>query len=63
MEALNNVIEFFKNITTEQLLDYAVALIIIGIFYILSPILSYLIVKMFKFKEKDKRKIKNKLMR
>ncbi len=59
MEALNNVIEFFKNITTEQLLDYAVALIIIGIFYILSPILSYLIVKMFKFKEKDKRKIKN----
>ncbi len=58
METINNVINFFKNITTEQLLDYAVALIIIGIFYILSPILSYIIVKMFKFKEKDRRKIK-----
>lgn len=59
MEAVNNVISFFQNITTAQLLDYAVALIIVGIFYILSPILSYIIVKMFKLREKDKKKIKN----
>ena len=59
MEAVNNVIDFFRNISTEQLLDYAVALVIIGIFFILSPVISYIIVKMFKIKEKDKSKIKN----
>ena len=59
MEQINNIINFFKNITKEQVLDVGIALIIIGIFVILSPIFSYLIIKMFKFREKDKRKIKN----
>ena len=59
MEQINNIIDFFKNITQEQILDVGNALIIIGIFDMLSPILSYLIIKMVKFKEKDKKKIKN----
>ena len=59
MEQINNIINFFKNITEQQLIDIAIALIIIGVLVILSPVLSYLIIKMFKFKEKDRKKIKN----
>ena len=59
MEQINNIVNFFKSITENQLIDIAIALIVIGILVILSPLLSYLIIKMFKFKEKDKNKIKN----
>ena len=59
MEQINNIINFFKNITQEQLLDVGIALIIIAVLIILSPILSYLIIKMFKFREKDRKKIKS----
>lgn len=59
MEQINNIINFFKNITEQQLVDVAIALIIIGGFVILSPVISYIIIKMFKFKEKDRKKIKS----
>ena len=58
MEIINSVINFFKNITQNQLIDYLIALIVILIFFILSPIVSYFIIKMFKIKEKDRKKIK-----
>ena len=38
MEQINNMIDFVKNITQEQILDVGIALIIIGIFVMLSPI-------------------------
>ena len=56
---INSIINFFKEITQNQLVDIGIACIVILIFIILSPILSYIIVKMFKFKEKDKIKIKH----
>ncbi len=59
MEQINNIINFFKNITQQQLIDIAIAIIIVGVFVILSPAISYLIIKMFKFKEKDRKKITN----
>ena len=59
MEQINSVINFFKNITSQQITDIGIAIAIIIFFIILSPILSYFIIKMFKFKEKDKLKIKN----
>lgn len=59
MDQINNIINFFKNITQEQLIDVAIAIIIICVLSILSPLLSYLIIKMFNIKEKDKRKIKS----
>lgn len=59
MEKINNLISFFKNITSEQLLDIGIALIIVIFFIILSPLIAYLLIKVFKFKEKDKSKIKN----
>lgn len=40
-------------------MDIGIALIIVAICVILSPIISFLIIKMFKFREKDRIKIKN----
>ena len=59
MEQINNIINFFKNITQEQLIDIGIAAIIIIFFLIFSSVFSYLIIKMFKFREKDKLKIKH----
>lgn len=59
MKQINEIIDFFKNITQEQLIDIGIALIIILFFCIFSRVFSYLIIKMFKFKEKDRKKIKN----
>lgn len=58
MEQINKLIDFFRNITQEQLIDWGIAAIIILIFFIFSAPLSYLIIKMFKFREKDKLVIK-----
>ena len=58
MEAINNVINFFKSITEEQLIDIGIAAIIILFSLIISPIISYIFIKMFNIKEKDKSKIK-----
>lgn len=58
MDQINNVINFFKNITQTQWIDLGIAILIVIFFIILSPILAYIIIKMFKFKEKNKRKIK-----
>ena len=59
MEQINEFVDFFKNITSDQLLDIGIAVAVIIFFIILSPIVAYLIIKMFKIKEKDKLKIKN----
>lgn len=59
MGQINNIINFFKGITEQQLMDIGIALIIVAICVILSPIISFLIIKMFKFREKDRIKIKN----
>ena len=59
MEQINNIVNFFKGITEQQLIDIGIALVIVAVFVILSPIISYLIIKMFKIREKDREKIKN----
>ena len=59
MEQINNIINFFRGITQEQLIEYGIALIIVVFFLIFSSPISYLIIKMFKIKEKDKSVIKN----
>lgn len=58
MEQINSLINFFSNITQEKVIDLLIAFVVMGVFVILSPALSYLIIKMFKIKEKDKKKIK-----
>lgn len=59
MKFINEIIEIFKNITLENIIDFGIGLAIIVIFKILSSPFAYIIVKMFKFKEKNKNKIKS----
>ena len=59
MKFLNEILDFFKNLTLENAIDIGIGLAIIVIFKIISSPIAYMIVKMFKFKVKDKNKIKN----
>lgn len=59
MKFLNEILDFFKNLTIENAIDIGIGLAIIVIFKIISSPIAYMIVKMFKFKVKDKNKIKN----
>ena len=58
MEIINNVINFSKSITEEQLIDIGIAAAVVLVSIIISPIISYIFIKMFNVKEKDKSKIK-----
>ena len=58
MQIINNIISYFKNITQEQMIDIGVACLIVLIAIIIAPIISYLLIKMFYHKEKNKIKLK-----
>ena len=58
MAFINEILNFFKNLTLENIIDIGIGLAIIVVFKIFSSSLAYIIVKMFKFKIKDKKKIK-----
>jgi MscS family membrane protein len=55
---INEFIKFFQNLTTEKIIDICIAVMIVVIFCIISSGVSYFIIKIFKWKEKDKKKIK-----
>lgn len=54
MEVVNSIINYFKNITTEQILTMVIALVIIILFCLLSSLIAYGIIKIFKWKSKGK---------
>ena len=58
MKFINEILETFKNLSLENIIDIGIGLAIIVIFKIFSSSFAYIIVKMFKFKIKDKKKIK-----
>ena len=58
MEIINNVINFFRSITEEQLIDIGIAAAVVLVSLIISPLISYIFIRMFNIKEKDKSKIK-----
>lgn len=58
MEQINIIIDFFQNISKNQIIDILIAVAIIILFSMGSSIISYLIVKLFNLKEKHKNKIK-----
>ena len=58
MDFINEILNFFKDITLENVIDIGIGLAIIVIFKIFSSLFAYIIIKMFKFKVKDKKKIK-----
>ena len=59
MEILNNLMNFFKNITEEQLIAFGIAAAVILVSFIIGPIISYIFIRMFNIKEKNKLKIKS----
>lgn len=59
MELIQNIKNFFSNITQYELTEWGIAVLVVIVFIILSPILSYILIKMFNWKIKDKEKIKN----
>ena len=58
MESIKEIINFFKNLTKEQLINIAIGLAFIIVFKIIGSFLAYILVKMFNFKVKDKKEIK-----
>ena len=54
MEVVNSIINYFKNITTEQIITMVIALAIIILFCLLSSLIAYGIIKIFKWKSKGK---------
>lgn len=56
MQGINN---YLANVTQDQLIDVAIAILIIVLFRIASSYLSYFVIKMFKIKEKNKERIKS----
>ena len=58
MELINKILNVFKNLSIENIVDIGIGLAIIVIFKIFSSFLAYIIIKMFKFRVKDKKKIK-----
>ncbi|MBO4816650.1 MAG: mechanosensitive ion channel family protein [Clostridia bacterium] len=58
MEHINQIISFFQNLTLKNIIDLGIFLGIVLVFQILSSSLAYIVIKMFKFKIKDKNIIK-----
>lgn len=58
MNFINEAIKILNNLSIGNIIDIGIGLAIIVIFKIFSSSFAYIIVKMFKFKEKNKKKIK-----
>lgn len=54
MEIINSIINFFKNITTEQILTMCISIGIIILFCLFSSLIAYGIIKIFKWKSNKK---------
>ena len=59
MQQINEMIQYFQNMTDEKIVDICIALIIIIIFTVFSSTISYFIIKLFMRKEKNKEVIKS----
>lgn len=55
---MSRIIEYLGNITSLQIMDVVVAICIIVLFKIFSPTISYIIIRMFKIRAKNKKVIK-----
>ena len=58
MHRINDIITFFQNITIKDIIDLGIFLAIVLVFQLLSSFFAYIVIRMFKFKIKDKNKIK-----
>ena len=62
MEIIQNIIGRIKNISMESIIEWLITAIIIMLFFMISNLISYIIVKIINFKEKNKNKIKNNVL-
>lgn len=58
MDKINEIIEWFKNIDINSIINFLIAALIFLLFKLFGGALSYIIIKLFKLKEKNKNKIK-----
>lgn len=58
MDKINEIIEWFKNIDINNIINFLIAALIFLLFKLFGGALSYLIIRLFKLKEKNKNKIK-----
>lgn len=58
MDKINEIIEWFKNIDINNIINFLIAALIFLLFKLFGGALSYIIIKLFKLKEKNKNKIK-----
>ena len=55
MEQINNLLNIIKSISWQQWLDFFVAIAIFVVFVIISPLITYAVLKLFNFKKLKKR--------
>ncbi len=55
---MNQIVDFIRNVTSVEIVDILIAVVIVLFFRIFSSVLSYIIIRMFKFKTKNSKKIK-----
>lgn len=58
MDIIQSTIDKIQNITMENIIDLLISIIVIILFFMISHSISYVIIKIFNFKVKDKKKIK-----
>ena len=61
MNIIESLVDKVKNLNKETLLDIAISVIVIALFFMISNLISYVIIRLFSLKEKDK-KIKEELI-
>lgn len=54
MDKINEIIEWFKNINMNTIIDILIAILIFLLFKLFSGTMSYVVSKLFKIKEKIK---------
>ena len=55
---MNQIVDFIQKVTSVEIVDILIAVVIVLFFRIFSSVLSYIIIRMFKFKTKNSKKIK-----
>ena len=58
MNIIESLVDKVKNLNKETLLDIAISVIVIALFFMVSNLISYVIIRLFSLKEKNKKKIK-----
>lgn len=57
MNIIESLVDKVKNLNKETLLDIAISVIVIALFFMISNLISYVIIRLFSLKEKIRRKL------